>query len=111
MKLTLSELRQKYREPKAPNKLDLREEYLRSLKGEYDLDDMNRMLRNHLRDYIERVSLYNFCITRDIPFKKLPSPMKPKRRGKGIDIHSSSSNGVGKVEYTTLNRNDYERYT
>ena len=114
MKLTLGEMREFQRkslEQKGqPTKLEKREKYLRSLGGKYNLDEMNQMLRDNLTDYIERGSLCNFCTTRGIQFKRLPNPLSTKR-GKALDINDDTSNGVNKAEYTTLNRNDYERYT
>jgi len=80
-----------------------------SLNGGKTIKEMVTLLYDALGDQVTNTNLYAFCDSRGIPYARERAPRRTKR-GKGIDIHDHTSNGQDKVEYTTLNRNDYERY-
>jgi len=95
--------------PQAVTALQRRVNYLKSLNGEHTIKEMVTLLYDALGHQITNTNLYAFCERYDIPYQRERAPRRTKR-GKALDINSTTSNGQNKVEYTTLNKNDYVRF-
>lgn len=115
MKFTTGELthafnRERHQPTEQQKRMMQRENYLRSLQGQYTIEQMITLLGDTLGQYITPVTMRNFCNDNDIPWYRPGPGDRVTRRGKGIDIHTETSNGKNKVSYITTNQNDYQRF-